>query len=300
MAISSINVKPVKSGSEAHNQRGHEMAHVYPVLTKNNQTWQIDTIASRRRTIEDHCKKTSGRKLQKNATPIREAVVNLNPEHNIDDLKRLAGVLQDEFRIEVFQAYIHRDEGHLMDDGTIRINHHAHLVIDWQDKEKGKMRRLGKLEMVRLQTVVAETLGMERGKEGSQAVRLEAQAYKAAQAEKTAVLQKNEAEAATALAQKTGLVADFGLNPGELNWHVGEYKKQQRLNADTEKLKQATEKLNAGNEKSSKRLAELSAGNKKLSRTFNKLVTTLEALKTKLKRLLVRDPRGRDRGGMAI
>ena len=277
--ISSINVQPIKPSSEAHNQRAHKMEHIHAHLSVNNVFWGTDTIRSRRQLIETYCKEKSGRKLQCNATPIREAVVNLNAKHKEQDLHHLAERLQSEFKIECFQWYIHRDEGRRLDDGNIQVNHHAHMVFDWQDKATGKVRRLSKLDMVKMQTVVAEALNMPRGKEGSKAVRLEAQAYKAEQ-------RRKEAEAATALAQKkTGLVRDFGLKPEELNWVITLETNTEKLNSDNEQLEKDLERQLQKNRDWQKRIDERDNNNEKLRKKLAALKRKLAKLKQRLQEL---------------
>lgn len=159
MAKASIHFRPVKANSQAHNERLVNLDYNFPDLVKNNQSWKIADIAEKEKQIEAYCKKVSGRKLQKNAEPIREAVVNLNPHHTLEDLQQLAQVLQEEKGIECFQIHIHRDEGKSQEE----INHHAHMLFSWQDKKTGKTLKLNKTDLSQIQTIVAKTLAMERG-----------------------------------------------------------------------------------------------------------------------------------------
>ena len=159
MAKASIHFRPVKANSQAHNERLVNLDYNFPDLVKNNQSWKIADIAEKEKQIEAYCKKVSGRKLQKNAEPIREAVVNLNPHHTLEDLQQLAQVLQEEKGIECFQIHIHRDEGKFQEE----INHHAHMLFSWQDKKTGKTLKLNKTDLSQIQTIVAKTLSMERG-----------------------------------------------------------------------------------------------------------------------------------------
>jgi len=190
MSISSINIKPILATSEAHNQRKVELDYNYPNLKKNNEQFIVSSVAERRQKIEEYCKKKSGRKLQKNATPIREAVVNLNADHSIDNLKIFASELQKTFGIDCFQIYLHRDEGKSENE----LNHHAHMVFDWQDKKTGKMVRLNKIQMSQMQTMTARILEMERGelKVNSNRERLEPIEYKRQQEEKKIELLKEK------------------------------------------------------------------------------------------------------------
>ncbi len=90
MATASINFKAVKSSSELHNKREVELDYNFKSLEKNNESFISKSIEQAEKEIQISCKKISGRKLQKNATPIREAVVNLNANHGMSDLKKLA------------------------------------------------------------------------------------------------------------------------------------------------------------------------------------------------------------------
>ena len=216
MAKSSINIKAVSATSEIHNKREMELDYAYPDLNIHNESWQADTIAEREKEIKAHCKEVSGRKLQKNATPIREGVVNLNDNHTMEDLKQLAKDIKENHKIDCFQIHIHRDEGVFLDregktiatrrdfkwkvekdgetkkvdtveqvkelrpDAEWKCNNHAHMIFDWQDKETGKTLKLGKASISQLQTTVSQSLKMERGelKVNSNRERLEPIEYK--------------------------------------------------------------------------------------------------------------------------
>ncbi len=182
MSKASIHFNAVKSNSTAHNERKAELDYVYKDLSQDNESWKVSEIDARLEAIKHYCKETSGRKLQKNATPIREAVVNLKPEHTLEDLKALARDLEASKGIECFQIHIHRDEG----KSRSELNYHAHMVFDWQDKVTGKMLGLKRADMSHIQDLVAQKLGMDRGeaKENSNRQRLEAVEYKRVEEEK--------------------------------------------------------------------------------------------------------------------
>lgn len=181
MAKASINIKAVSATSELHNKREVKLDYNYPELEVNNESWEANTIEEREKEIKAYCKQVSGRKLQKNATPIREGVVNLNSNHTMEDLKQLAKDLKAKHKIDCFQIHIHRDEGKSRED----LNYHAHMVFDWQDKETGKTLKLGKAAISQLQDTVAESLKMERGelRVNSNRNRLEPIEYKRQQEE---------------------------------------------------------------------------------------------------------------------
>lgn len=180
MAKASIHIQPVKENSEAHNQRRVDLDYVnsplngitdinerFKILQENNhlelnESWEVDTISNRFKAISELYEKNVGQKLQKKATPIREAVINLKKDNTIWDLRELARRLEKRFGIKAFQIYDHRDEGHHDKNGVWKPNYHAHMVFDWTN-DQGKTLKLDKHDMAEMQTIVADTLGMERG-----------------------------------------------------------------------------------------------------------------------------------------
>jgi hypothetical protein len=162
MATSSINIQPVKGGSEMHNNREKKLDYVKEDLTPTNEQFFNKSISAARQEIAELYQKKVGQKLQEKATPIREAVLIVEQHHKIEDLQNLALKIESRFKVTAIQGYIHRDEGHL-DGQEWKPNLHAHLVFDWQNKETGKSVKLNRQDMAELQTMVANHLGMERG-----------------------------------------------------------------------------------------------------------------------------------------
>lgn len=111
------------------------------------------------------------------------AVVNIKPETTMNDLKKLAQHFSDKYGFQCYQIAIHRDEGHINDNGEKVINHHAHLEFITLSKENGKqlfkLRDFNPQKMREIQTEVAEILQMERGQDKriSGAKRIEPRAY---------------------------------------------------------------------------------------------------------------------------
>jgi len=135
-------------------------------------------IADRILKIEAYCKEKSGRKLQKNAMPVREAVVVIKENTTMQDLHNLSKRLEEELKIRVFQIVIHKDEGHTdKDSKEWKPNYHAHLVADWQDLQTGKTLKHQSFDYSKMQDLAAECLDMERGIAGSKR-RLEALEFK--------------------------------------------------------------------------------------------------------------------------
>ena len=174
----SINFKVAKSDSEIHNFRKKSFDYIRKDLTHKNEYWMEQKIADRLLKIESYCKEKSGRKLQKNAMPIREAVVVIKENTTMQDLHNLSKRLEEELKIRIFQIAIHKDEGHYdKDTKEWKPNFHAHLVADWQDLQTGKTLKHQSFHYSKMQDLAAECLEMERGVSGSLA-RLEAVEFK--------------------------------------------------------------------------------------------------------------------------
>ncbi len=174
----SINFKAVKSDSEIHNFRKKSFDYIRKDLTHKNEYWMEQKIADRLLKIEAFCKEKSGRKLQKNAMPVREAVVVIKENTTMQDLHNLSKRLEEELKVRVFQIAIHKDEGHYdKDSKEWKPNYHAHLVADWQDLQTGKTLKHQSFHYSKMQDLAAECLEMERGVSGSLA-RLEAVEFK--------------------------------------------------------------------------------------------------------------------------
>ena len=174
----SINFKVAKSDSEIHNFRKKSFDYIRKDLTHKNEYWMEQKIADQIQKIESYCKEKSGRKLQKNAMPIREAVVVIKENTTMQDLHNLSKRLEEELKIRVFQIAIHKDEGHFdKDTKEWKPNYHAHLVADWQDLQTGKTLKHQSFHYSKMQDLAAECLEMERGVSGSLA-RLEAVEFK--------------------------------------------------------------------------------------------------------------------------
>lgn len=174
---SSINFQAVKPSSESHNQRRQADPQnlLYSEYAHLNKSEVQMSIRDREKMVREKCKNVTGRQMRSDATPIREAVLNIKSDTTIEDLKRVGEKLEQEKGIQAFQFYIHKDEGRKAKEidvkkgdakkvGEFKRNEHAHIVFDWTDKETGKVLRLGKKDMREIQTMVAKELGMKRGK----------------------------------------------------------------------------------------------------------------------------------------
>jgi hypothetical protein len=249
MAKTSINIQPMKAGSERHNLRHKELSYIRKDLSHLNESW-IDpryegkSMSEVREDIARRYKTAVGQKLQKTAQPLREAVVVIDDNTSMEQLRQLAMAMELQFGIKTMQIHIHRDEGHNTTHPSQKgeewkPNLHAHLCLDWT-KPNGKSLALNQLHMSQLQTLTAEILDMERGV-SSDVKHLSAVQYK----------NKKEAERSLALQQQNENLQAEIAQCQESN---------EQLRAENEELQQKAELIR-------KTVAELQSEVKKLKIT---------------------------------
>lgn len=242
MAQASINIQPVKEGSEQHNKREKYLDYVHPERTHLNDYWEKDTQANRLANIKARYFETTGQKLQKRATPIREGVVNIEEWTTRKELEELAKRFHERFGIDTFQIAIHKDEGYPNSENGNKLNLHAHMVFDWTDPETGKTIKLNRQQMAEMQTITAEVLGMQRGV-SSDKKHLSAMQYKEKKAREEAekaIKAKAQADQMAA-AQNKAIALQSILGGLALHAAKKEQEKAERLAIITNK---ATEKAN--------------------------------------------------------
>lgn len=193
----SINIKPCNTGcSEAHNRRTAEYLanivkgnlYIRTDLMAKNEVWVApdfgDTsLTDRYNQIAAMVKEKTGRAMQtkdrervnkktgkvtvvRGSTPLKEGVVVIKEDTSMEQLQRFCEVCKERWGITALQVFIHRDEGHYenpQDIATWKPNLHAHIVWDWMNHETGKSCKLGEKDMMEMQTLLAESLEMERG-----------------------------------------------------------------------------------------------------------------------------------------
>lgn len=224
----SINVQPVKGGSEEHNKRKKKLDYVRKDLSHLNEYWECDTQANRLANIKALYQSKTGQKMQAKATPIREGVVVIQESTTMADLHRLADAYRDRLGIEVFQIAIHRDEGYQKSKDW-KPNLHAHLVFDWTDHNTGKSVKLNRQKMAEMQTITAEVLGMERGK-SSEKKHLTAQQYKAeAEAQRAEQLQEQVAALSKTKAAKEATIDTIkAVGKHTIDWATGKTRAREK------------------------------------------------------------------------
>ncbi|WP_297948515.1 hypothetical protein [uncultured Campylobacter sp.] len=156
---------------------------------------------------EAYAKTHGGRKSPvKEANKCWEAVINLNSRHDMKDVKKLVKKLEKITGYRAAQIALHKDEGHINEDGDFVRNIHAHVIFYARDLKTGlslSAANYARKDLMRqMQDAVADELGMERGQsaEITGKKHLSPRAFKA-QKRQEAALEKNNAEWQEKLAQ---------------------------------------------------------------------------------------------------
>ena len=171
-AKSSFNIDFTKSGSFWHNfRRGFLAKDIRPDLSfQNEYTCSFEEARKRAKQMKVDADiaylRRRGQKPKYDPEKIYwSAEVNAREWHTIEDLKRVAEVIEKEMGYRLIYGALHKDEGHLNDDGEWVMNCHFHLEFISLDENGISQHRktFNPSLMSKLQTEIAKTLGMERG-----------------------------------------------------------------------------------------------------------------------------------------
>lgn len=193
--------------SEIHNLREKQLSYVVPEMSHLNESVIHEHITEALARIEAKYTEVTGQKMQPTATPLKEAVLVIREDTTMEQVEKFGELCRQELGITPIQFHIHRDEVHY-DSATKewKPNLHAHIVFDCTCREHrlverpakfskemkskngkpptklidnyGKIVRLSKADMSRMQDLASIATGMERGV-ASDKVHLDAQRYKA-------------------------------------------------------------------------------------------------------------------------
>ena len=206
--ITSVHMQACKVGSsETHNLREKQLSYVVPEMSHLNESVIHEHIPDALARIEAKYTEVTGQRMQPTATPLKEAVLVIREDTTMEQVEKFGELCRQELGITPIQFHIHRDEGHY-DSATKewKPNLHAHIVFDCTCREHrlverpakfskemkskngkpptklidnyGKIVRLSKVDISRMQDLASIATGMERGV-ASDKVHLDAQRYKA-------------------------------------------------------------------------------------------------------------------------
>ena len=186
MAKSSINFQKSKGHSYDHNFRKDEPNYLLKAENRlENFYWQNERTA--REIFNDELKEYGDKKGKRPRFENShwEAVLNLNKNHTLEDVQKVAEYIEQKFNITCATIAVHRDEGHYKNDKP-QYNFHAHItfVTVKDGQQNWRKEKIKPSDLAKLQTEVAEILQMERGQENSEAERLSHRQYKKAAQQK--------------------------------------------------------------------------------------------------------------------
>lgn len=177
----SSHTDAAKANCLAHNRReGNVPSYVNTHLSDTNRTIYEDASIRARKSIvplvkaaeRDYTQKT-GQKCQKSFTPFRESCLVVKPgvtDKQLMDFKEQAEKLTGWKCIGI---WLHQDEGHahskyIEGDEGFAINYHAHVLWDCINHDSGKAIRADRTKLSRMQDILANAVGMERGNKAAE------------------------------------------------------------------------------------------------------------------------------------
>lgn len=169
MATSSIHIDSGANGYFAHNSRESKTVNAIFDDEKNycscTNAEAFDLFKKELAIRSEAYQKRTGQKLQSKTVTHLSAIVNFNKEHTPENIKKLCDFLEKELDTKVIQFAMHRDEGHIAENGEKIKNYHAHIEFMGLDSQGNSIKRtLKKKELINLQSKTAEILGMQRGR----------------------------------------------------------------------------------------------------------------------------------------
>ena len=165
---SSIHIEKATPGILLHNTREKSNIKNSIFSQANNEYLRNgrESMKMYKNAIENRIRAYTERthqKIQKKTILLFDAVVNLEKQHTLKDVQKVAEYIVKQTGTKIVNIAIHRDEGHV-ENGEKKINYHAHITFLGLDGEGRSIRRKFTKNFLReLQNKTAEILHMERG-----------------------------------------------------------------------------------------------------------------------------------------
>lgn len=256
-------------------------------------------------------KKTGREKIIAGWSPIREMVVPVKGDTQKEDFQHFIEWARRQ-GIDIIRIDIHKDEGHRNEAGSVEENFHAHIVADFFNWDTGMTVKLGPEKMSEMQTILAISLGMERGEKKEDTEReylthIEYKKMMRAIDEKHAQLERINAEAKKAETRVKGLTTmvtnlqtkydELQSQYDELNHHFNidssayEYFQEQHevemegLRKQMEELKTKIEERQVQLESAEKTLKEMNNRKGQAEKEYNELHPKFRKMQDAIKKL---------------
>ena len=208
--ISSINFKKSNAIQTRHNDRDLPPSYLIGGNIEINRNSE-EALKLKDQMIQE-AKQTYKEKFKqkfKSTSYEWSAVCNIKPDSKMEDLEKLANHFKEKYGFQCYQIAIHRDEGHIDEEGNKVINHHAHMEFVMLDKNTGKntQRTLTPKTLRQIQTETAEILQMQRGEDKriSKRKRIEPRKYAQMKEEEKKLLEQKDKKIEELVAKKIDL-----------------------------------------------------------------------------------------------
>ena len=237
MAKTSLHLKACDiAASESHNKRDKHLDYVRPELSLLNESYSYiaHSLPTELVNIKREVKSKTGRKLQKNAVPLKEGVIVIDQDTTMAQIQTFCDQCLQRFGMRPLQIHIHRDEGHVRAKEW-RPNLHAHIVWSMYDAE-GRNVRLSRQDCIQMQTMLADCLQMERGKTSDKKY-LDALQYKIQAEEGRLVeLQEQGDVLEQNIREKSEIVSELGETLYNLEYSIRKDKQEQIVLCETRRI----------------------------------------------------------------
>lgn len=171
----SSNTQTAKANCLKHNRREQVPGYVNPSLSHLNRIVFEDDLIKGRKSITPLVNKAEklytekvGQKVQKSFAPFRESCLVVKPDTTDKQLMQFARDAEKLLGWKCIGVYMHLDEGHshskyIEGDDQWHVNAHAHVLWSCQDQNTGKILRPTRDYYRKMQDLLANATGMERG-----------------------------------------------------------------------------------------------------------------------------------------
>lgn len=174
----SSNTQRAKANTLEHARRTYKTlpSYINPHRMHLNRTVFEDDVIKGRKSIVPLVRKARelytekvGQKCQDSFAPFQESALVIREGITDEQLLQFRDKVEQMTGWKCIGIWVHEDEGHyrskyIEGDTSFAINHHAHVLWDCQNHETGTIKRIkGKGVLSRMQDLLAEATGMERG-----------------------------------------------------------------------------------------------------------------------------------------
>lgn len=175
MKVSAVHFNPKIAPHLRHNDRTNTTSeNIFAERTHLNQCTKSapEVLKEIDKLYKEAMEKQKGKKGKK--TPkersYHEAIFEINQDTTLEQCQELADKIAELTGFRVLQVALHKDEGHLKENGEFETHYHAHAVFFTLDKNTGKQlarqeESLSKWKLSKMQDLASEVLGMQRGEE---------------------------------------------------------------------------------------------------------------------------------------